>query len=108
LRSGDVWQHTATNSAYYGALLQFFTQTPIGEFWQLTLKDGTQYGFQSDVPNQLEWMQDRYGNQIQFNYNGGLMDQMVSPSGRTITLNYDSSNRVSSAVDNTGRTVSYT
>jgi RHS repeat-associated protein len=106
--TSNVWEHTATNSAFYGASLQFFTQTPIGEFWQLTMKDGTQYGFQSDVPNQLEWMQDRYGNQIQFNYNGGLMDQMVSPSGRTITLNYDSSNRVSSAVDNTGRTVSYT
>jgi RHS repeat-associated protein len=106
--TGDVWQHTATNSAFYGATLQFFTGTPIGEFWQMTLKDGTQYGFQSDVPNQLEWMQDRFGNQVLYNYNGGLMDQMVSPSGRSITLNYDSSNRVSSAVDNTGRTVSYT
>lgn len=106
--TGDVWAHTATNSAYYGAALQFFTGTPIGEFWQLTMKDGTQYGFQSDVPNLLEWTQDRFGNQVLYNYNGGLMDQMVSPSGRSITLNYDSSNRVSSAVDNTGRTVSYT
>jgi RHS repeat-associated protein len=106
--TSNVWEHTATNSAYYGAALQFFSGTPIGEFWQLTLKDGTQYGFQSDAPSQLEWMQDRYGNQLQFNYNGGLMDQMVSPSGRSITLNYDSSNRVSSVVDNTGRTVTYT
>ena len=106
--TGDVWEHTATNSDFYGASLQFFTGTPIGEFWQLTMKDGTQFGFQSDVPNLLKWTQDRFGNQVLYNYNGGLMDQMVSPSGRTITLNYDSSNRVSSAVDNTGRTVSYT
>jgi RHS repeat-associated protein len=106
--TGDIWEHTSTNSAFYGASLQFFTGTPIGEFWQLTMKDGTQYGFQSDVPNLLEWTQDRFGNQVLYKYNGGLMDQMVSPSGRTITLNYDSSNRVSSAVDNTGRTVSYT
>ena len=106
--TGDVWEHTATNSAFYGATLQFFTGTPIGEFWQLNMKDGTEYGFESDVPNQLKWVQDRYGNQTLFNYNGGLVDQIVSPSGRTITLNYDSSNRVKSAVDNSGRTVSYT
>lgn len=105
--TGDVWMHTATNSSFYGATLQFFTGTPIGEYWQLTMKDGTEYGFQSDVPNQLKWVQDRYGNVLQLAYNGGLVDQMISPSGRFITLNYDSSNRVSSAVDNTGRTVSY-
>lgn len=105
--TGDVWEHTGTNSAYYGATLQFFTGTPVGEYWLITLKDGTQYGFQSDVPNQLRWIQDRFGNQIQLNYNGGLVDQLVSPSGRTITLNYDGSNRVSTAVDNSGRTLSY-
>jgi len=32
---------------------------------------------------------------------------MVSPSGRTITFNYDSSNRVTSATDNSGRTIGY-
>jgi RHS repeat-associated protein len=105
--TGDVWEHTGTNSAFYGATLQFFTGTPIGEYWQMTMKDGTEYGFQSDVPNQLKWIQDRFGNELQFNYNGGLVDQIVSPSGRTITLNYDSSNRVSTAVDNSGRTVTY-
>ena len=106
--TGDVWEHTATNSAFYGSTLQFFTGTPIGEYWQLTLKDGTEYGFESDVPNQIKWIQDRFGNELLFNYNGGLVDQIVSPSGRTITLNYDSSNRVSTAVDNSGRTISYT
>ncbi|WP_284384661.1 DUF6531 domain-containing protein, partial [Dyella flava] len=105
--TGDVWEHTGTNSAFYGATLQFFTGTPIGEYWQITMKDGTEYGFESDVPNQLKWIQDRFGNEILLNYNGGLVDQVVSPSGRTITLNYDSSNRVSTAVDNSGRTVSY-
>ena len=105
--TGDVWEHTGTNSVFYGATLQFFTGTPIGEYWQMTMKDGTQYGFESDVPNQLKWIQDRFGNQLLFNYNGGLVDQIISPSGRTITLSYDSSNRVSTAVDNSGRTVSY-
>jgi RHS repeat-associated protein len=106
--TGDVWEHTGTNSGYYGATLQFFTGTPIGEYWQMTLKDGTEYGFESDIPNQLKWIQDRFGNEVLFNYNGGLVDQIISPSGRTISLNYDSSNRVTSAVDNSGRTITYT
>ncbi len=105
--TGDVWEHTGTNSIFYGATLQFFTGTPIGEYWQMTMKDGTEYGFESDVPNQLKWVQDRFGNELLFNYNGGLVDQIVSPSGRTVTLNYDSSNRVSTAIDNSGRTISY-
>ncbi|MBF4067486.1 DUF6531 domain-containing protein [Burkholderia pseudomallei] len=105
--SGDVWEHTGTASSFYGATLQHFAGTPIGEYWQITMKDGTAYGFQSDPPNQLQWSQDRYGNLVQFVYNGGFVDQIVSPSGRTITLNYDSNNRVSTAVDNSGRTVSY-
>jgi RHS repeat-associated protein len=105
--AGTLWEHTGTASAFYGATLQHFYGTPIGEYWQITLKDGTEYGFQSDVPNQLQWIQDRYGNQTLFNYNGGLIDQIVSPSGRYVTFNYDSSNRVTSAVDNSGRTINY-
>lgn len=105
--SGDVWEHTATKSGFYGATLQFFTGTPIGEYWQITLKDGTQYGFQSDTPNQLQWMKDRFGNQLKLNYNGGLVDQVVSPSGRFINLSYDSSNRITTAADNSGRAITY-
>lgn len=106
--TGSVWEHIGTDSAFYGSNIQFLLDnTPLGAHWILTMKDGTQYAFTRHVPNSLSWIQDRYGNQIQFNYNGGLMNQMVSPSGRTITLNYDSSNRVTSAVDNSGRTIGY-
>jgi RHS repeat-associated protein len=106
--TGSVWTHTGTDSAFYGSNIQFLLDdTPLGAHWILTMKDGTQYAFTRHVPNSLSWIQDRYGNQIQFNYNGGLVDQLVSPSGRTITLSYDSSNRIISAVDNTGRTISY-
>lgn len=105
--AGTVWEHTGTNSFYYGATLQFLTQTPYGEYWQITLKDGTQYAFQNEVPNQLRWIRDRYGNQEQFSYNGGLIEQMVSPSGRSITFNYDSGNRIISATDNSGRIIHY-
>jgi RHS repeat-associated protein len=106
--TGAVWEHTGTKSAFYGSTIQFLLDnTPLGAHWILTMKDGTQYAFTRHVPNSLSWMQDRYGNQIQFNYNGGLIQQMVSPSGRSITFNYDSSNRITSATDNAGRTMSY-
>jgi YD repeat-containing protein len=106
--TGAVWEHTGTKSAFYGSTIQFLLDnTPLGAHWILTMKDGTQYAFTRHVPNSLSWIQDRYGNQIQFNYNGGLIQQMVSPSGRTITFNYDSSNRITSATDNSGRTIGY-
>ncbi|CAJ3476360.1 RHS repeat-associated core domain protein [Burkholderia pseudomallei] len=106
--TGAVWEHTGTKSAFYGSTIQFLLDnTPLGAHWLLTMKDGTQYAFTRHVPNSLSWIQDRYGNQIQFNYNGGLIQQMVSPSGRSITFNYDSSNRITSATDSSGRTISY-
>ncbi|WP_308142812.1 RHS repeat-associated core domain-containing protein [Burkholderia pseudomallei] len=106
--AGTVWAHTGTNSAFYGATMQFvFDNTAIGAHWLITLKDGTQYALTRHVPNSLEWMQDRYGNQTQFTYNGGLLQQAISPSGRSLTFNYDSGNRITSVTDNSGRTVSY-
>ncbi|MFC5438372.1 RHS repeat-associated core domain-containing protein [Rhodanobacter umsongensis] len=103
-----IWEHTATNSAFYGATLQFlFDGTSDGAHWILTMKDGTEYAFTRHAPNQLAWMQDRYGNLTQMNYNGGLLDQVVSPSGRSIVFGYDSGNRIVSATDNTSRQVSY-
>jgi len=106
--AGTMWEHTGTNSAFYGATLQFlYDNTAIGAHWLVTLKDGTQYALTRHVPNSLEWMQDRYGNQVQFIYNGGLLQQAISPSGRSMTFNYDSSNRITSVTDNSGRTVGY-
>ncbi|VBR78011.1 YD repeat-containing protein [Burkholderia pseudomallei] len=106
--AGTVWAHTGTNSAFYGATMQFvFDNTAIGAHWLITLKDGTQYALTRHVPNSLEWMQDRFGNQIQFVYNGGLLQQAISPSGRSLTFNYDSGNRITSVTDNSGRTVGY-
>lgn len=104
-----VWEHTATDSAFYGATLQFlFDNSSDGAHWILTMNDGTEYAFTRHIPNELAWMQDRYGNQTQLNYNGGLLDQVVSPSGRSITFSYDSGNRIVSATDQTGRKVIYT
>jgi len=106
--AGTVWEHTSTDSAFYGATLQFlYDNTAAGAHWIVTMKDGTQYAFTREVPNSLSWIQDRYGNQLQLTYNGGLLEQAISPSGRMLTFNYDSDNRVTSAVDNSGRTMGY-
>ncbi|CAJ4445516.1 RHS repeat-associated core domain protein [Burkholderia pseudomallei] len=106
--SGTVWTHTGTNSTYYGATMQFvFGATPDTSYWVMTLKDGTQYGLARHAPNALQWIQDRYGNQIQLVYNGGLLQQMTSPSGRSMTFNYDTGNRITSIIDNSNRTVNY-
>lgn len=106
--AGTVWVHSGTSSAFYGSTLQFlYDNTPEGAHWVLQFKDGRQYAFSRHVPNALAWIQDRFGNRLQLFYNGGLLDQVVSPSGRSITFNNDSGNRISAATDNTGRTVSY-
>jgi RHS repeat-associated protein len=104
---GVVWEYTGSDSAFYGATLQFTDSDGDGEYWQINLKDGTQYRFQNGYNSQLEWIQDRFGNALQFTYNGGLIEQATSPSGRYIIFNYDTSNRVTSAIDNSGRKVSY-
>lgn len=106
--TGTMWQHTGTMSSFYGATLQFlYDNTTDGAHWYLNMKDGSQYAFTRHIPNALSWMQDRFGNRLQMFYNGGLLDHVVSPSGRFIALSYDSKNRIVSAVDHTGRTVSY-
>jgi RHS repeat-associated protein len=106
--TGTVWQHADTNSSFYGATLQFlFDTTTDGAHWILNTKDGTQYAFTRHAPNSLSWIKDRYGNQLQMTYNGGLLEQVVSPSGRSLTLAHDTSNRVQSVIDNAGRSVSY-
>ena len=103
-----VWRHTATNSEFYGATLQFlFDTTSDGAHWVLTKKDGSQYWFNRHAPNSLAFIQDRFGNQVKLVYNGGLLEQVISPSGRTITFANGPNNFISSATDNAGRTVSY-
>lgn len=103
-----VWKHTSTNSGFYGATLQFlFDNTPDGAHWILTLRDGTQMAFTRHAPNQMVWMQDRFGNALQLSYNAGLLDRVVSPSGRSLNFTYGYGNYISNVADQTGRGVSY-
>ncbi|MFC6092409.1 RHS repeat-associated core domain-containing protein [Saccharothrix lopnurensis] len=77
--------------------------------WVLTLRDGTKYFFPWYA--RARAMQDRNGNQVTFirpSGANGEVTQIVSPNGRWISLEYDSTNRVVAARDNIGRATSYT
>jgi RHS repeat-associated protein len=97
-----VFEHTATPTAFYKSTIVYG--------WTLKLKDGTKYLFGDTSP--LHQIEDRYGNRIGLargpNIATGHITRITSPNGRYIDLTYDTSNRVSQAVDNIGRTVTYT
>ena len=59
----------------------------------------------------LQAIRDRYGNHVTIAHTGGQsrnITQVTSPNGRWISFTYDTSNRITQAKDNIGRTVGYT
>ncbi len=91
---------------YYGSLLAYS-----GGRWNLTRPDGSTLVF-NDVYSDLLEIRDRFANRVLVLGPNGLnpnpVTQIVSyPSGRWISLSL-TSNKVTSAKDNLGRTVNYT
>ena len=110
-------------------------QSPPGDFSRLekiddlfrrTLKDGTVYQFNSD--NKLESVTDRNGNQslyeydvagnisrmtdpaglvTNFNYAGGMLNEIVNPNGATTTLEHDSAGNLMKITDTDGSARSF-
>jgi RHS repeat-associated protein len=84
---------------------------------QIFLKDGTVLQFSNSTIRQLASITDRHGNVVTITTTANPQSaetqtalpitQITSPNGRYIQLFYDSSNRITSAVDNAGRTTSY-
>jgi RHS repeat-associated protein len=99
-----LFEHTATQTAFYKSTLGWN-----GNGWDLRLKDGTVFVFGDVSP--LQSIRDRYGNTITLtrigNANGNI-SRITSPNGRYIDLTWDTSNRVTQATDNIGRSVIYT
>ena len=94
-----VYEHSETNGPFYKSHISWN-----GNGWDLKLKDGTVYVFPDFAP--LRYIRDRYGNQITINRNGSNITEILSPHGRWIQFTY-SSNRITQAKDNIGRTVNY-
>ncbi|MGW1278899.1 RHS repeat-associated core domain-containing protein [Streptomyces tsukubensis] len=98
-----VFEPTGTPSEFRGSRI---SHTNNG--WELRFRDGTVWTFPQYSP--LKRIRDRYGNTtsiVRRDGDRGDAIRVVSPGGRWISLGYDTSNRVTSATDNTGRTTSY-
>ena len=81
--------------------------------WDLSLEDGTTYlspeAYNAQRPQQgsLVGIFDKNGNEVRLlRASNGDLEQIVSPGGRTINLQYDQG-RVSSARDDSGNVVEY-
>lgn len=75
--------------------------------YRLSMRDGSQMTFEQYSPNRIKTFQDRYGNLIEYQYDAGRVSRILSPNGRYINLNYDTQNRITSAVDPLGTTWRY-
>ncbi len=105
-----VYISTSPDPLFYGAILHFNSN----DTWTVTRKDGTVYVFPDSFAQSKSQCQavlqiiDRHGNKIKLDRTSCNLTQITSPNGRFIQLQYDSSNRVTTATDNIGRTVTYT
>ncbi|WP_080931564.1 RHS repeat-associated core domain-containing protein, partial [Xanthomonas albilineans] len=104
------WQQTGSVSGYAGATI---TQgTSRGHGYLLTLRDGSMMYFNQYSPNSLEWTLDRFGNRVDYTYDAGLVNHIVvshivSAMGRSLSIGYDSNNRINTLSDPLGNTWSY-
>lgn len=113
-----VYEHTGTPGPFYKSRLAYRTGNGgyYSDGWDLTLRDGTVLSFTSpSMRAVLSGIRDRFGNQITIERETpqaagslGRIRIIRSPNGRWIKPVYDSLDRITSARDNLGRTVSYT
>ena len=114
-----VYVHVSSGTEFYGARITYIANP---SSWRLTLRNGTTYLFpvyqlfstnpSCEGPSQIS---DRFGNTITLTRvapysnaaNGCELTTVTSSSGRSITLSYDGSGRITQAADNSGRTVTY-
>jgi RHS repeat-associated protein len=105
------WRQNGSRTAYAGAVMRSIydsdPEQPYGRAYRVTLRDGSSMQFGSYNNTRLQWVQDRFGNQIRLVYNAGLLTQLVSPNGRIVTFAYDPQNRIKTAKDHAGRTWNY-
>lgn len=99
-----TWRYTGKH-AFAGATIA--SESAGGYKYRLTLRDGSQMTFEAHSPNRIQTVQDRFGNAIEYQYDAGNVSRILSPNGRYIDLNYDTKNRITSAVDPMGATWRY-
>lgn len=94
---------------HYGSQGRFYKSTVAWDSgfggWQVTFKDGSR--MRMPETSMVTEIYDRNNNKILITRNGNYATRITSPSGRYIDLTLDSSNRISAATDQTGRSVQY-
>lgn len=105
------WRQNGSSTAFGAAVLNHANDTTWGHGYWMRLRNGSRMffgsGFYNGGRSPLRGIEDRAGNRIDLSFEAGLLKKITSPSGRTITLTYDSGNRIATAKDHTGRTWSY-
>jgi len=99
-----VWRYSGKHGLS-GATIAYDSTN--GSQYLLTMRDGAKMTFEAHSLNRIKTLQDRYGNLIEYQYDAGLVSRILSPNGRYIELNYDTQNRVTSAVDPLGTSWRY-
>jgi YD repeat-containing protein len=104
-----VFRHEETSSEFYGAMDSWN-----GDGWTLNFRDGSRYLFpeayyaKNLAQGAATEMRDAGGHRIQLKRDGRRnLQQLISPSGRTITFKYDDADRIVEAADNNGNVRHY-
>jgi RHS repeat-associated protein len=109
--SDATWAYSGNVASFAGAVLDaplggYLCDSPgLAECYILVLTNGTRYYF--EAYNGLYEIRDRFDNRVRIVRSGGLIQQIISPSGRYLTLQYNSDNNISQVTDHTGRTWTY-
>lgn len=98
--SGE-WRHTG--SGQYNQARLYYLNTR----YHLKLVDGTAMQFNNYAPNNLESIRNRYGQTLSFTWDAGRLARISSPSGRHVSLEYDSENRIQTVRDPLGNATQY-
>jgi YD repeat-containing protein len=104
-----VFGHDQTASEFYGAEIAWN-----GNGWPLALGDGRQFLFpeayhaQSYAQGAPIEMRDANGHRMKLQRDSQRnLELLISPSGKTITFNYDGADRISTAIDDLGNVRKY-
>jgi RHS repeat-associated protein len=77
----------------------------VGDRYQLTNLDGSQYSFRAD--GQVDFVEDVNGYRVTAIYTGNLLTGYSSASGDYVNFTYNSQQRLASVTDRTGETVTF-
>lgn len=105
-----VFRHSETASEFYGAKVSWN-----GDGWTMDLRDGSKlyfpeaYNAKTFAEGAPTAMVDSQAHRIQLKRSSTRnLEQIVSPNGRTISLKYDSADRIVEARDDAGHLRTYT